>query len=108
VKQTALEAFAHQDLPFEKTVEAMQCERDASRPPLVQVMFVLQNELLKPFELPGLKVKSIPTHNCAAKLDLELSLEENADGLNGYFEYNTDLFDEVSIERMVGPFSNVA
>ena len=102
VKRSALEAFAHQDLPFEKVVEAAQHERDASRSPLVQVMFVLQNEPLRPPEMPGLDVRLLPTHNDVAKFDIELSLEETGGALSGYLEYNTDLFEGATIDRLAG------
>src|SRR5206468_3029752 len=69
VKRTALEAFAHDEVPFEKVVDALQRERDTSRPPLVQVMFILQNEPLHLPTLSGLKVHSMTTHNQASKFD---------------------------------------
>jgi len=103
-RKTALDAYAHQDLPFEKLVNALQPERDLSRSPLFQVMFILQNEALLPMELAGLKLRALPVHSGAAKFDLTLSLEENADGLAGYVEYDTALFDAERITRMLGHF----
>jgi len=103
-RKTALDAYAHQDLPFEKLVDALQPERDLSRSPLFQVMFILQNEPLQPMELAGLKLRALPVHSGAAKFDLTLSLEENADGLGGYVEYDTALFDGERITRMLGHF----
>jgi len=104
VRRTALAAYAHQDLPFEKLVDAVQPARDLSRAPLFQVMFVLQNEPLRPLELAGLKLTPIPVHSGTAKFDLMFSLEENADGLSGFIEYNTDLFDAGTIGRLIGHY----
>ena len=107
VRQVALDAYAHQDVPFEKIVDALQPDRDLSRSPLFQVMFVLQNEPSCPLGLPGLKVRPIQVHSGTAKFDLMLSLEELPDGLRGFIEYNTDLFDESTIERMLGHFETL-
>ncbi len=92
VRETALGAYAHQDLPFEVLVEALQPERDASRAPVFQVMFV--------FESTRRTVEELDTGT--AKYDLTLYLWEDGDRLVGNFEYNTDLFDAVRIERMAG------
>ena len=99
-RQAALDAFAHQRLPFEKVAEALQNGRDLSRPPVFQVMFVLQNEPAEPLKLSGLEVIPIPTHSGTSKFDLTLSLEESTHGLSGYFEFNADLFDASTIARM--------
>src|SRR6185437_7503409 len=107
IKKNSLEAFANQNVPLEKIVDALQIERDASRPPLAQVMFVLQNESLRTPELAGLKTKILPAHNGVAKFDIELSLEETDGALGGYLEYNTDLFEEATIERMLGHFQTL-
>jgi amino acid adenylation domain-containing protein len=107
VRRTALEAYAHQDLPFEKLVDALQPARDLSRSPLFQVMFVLQNEPLRPLELAGLKLTPVPAHSGTAKFDLTLSLEETGDGLAGYVEFNTDLFDAGTITRLIGHYQTV-
>jgi natural product biosynthesis luciferase-like monooxygenase protein/amino acid adenylation domain-containing protein len=106
-RQTALEAFAHQDLPFEKLTEAIQPDRDLSRSPLFQVMFVLQNAPQCPLELAGLKVTRQRTHSGTAKFDLTLSLEENAAGLSGALEFNADLFDAATIQRLSDHFKTV-
>ncbi|HEX5223217.1 MAG TPA: amino acid adenylation domain-containing protein [Verrucomicrobiae bacterium] len=106
-RQVALDAFAHQELPFEKLAEAIHPERDLSRPPLFQVMFVLQNGPQPPLELSGLKVVEEPVHSGTAKFDLTLSLEENASGIRGVVEYNTDLFDQASIQRFAGHFETL-
>src|SRR5690348_8959424 len=70
-------------------------------------MFVLQNEALPTPELAGLKTKVLPAHNGVAKFDIELSLEETDGALGGYLEYNTDLFEEATVERMLGHFETL-
>jgi len=100
VRQTALGASAHQDLPFEKLVEELQPERDLSRTPLFQVMFVLQNKSDDVYELPELKVEAEEVQTGTAKFDFELFLEEREDELAGTCEYNADLFDASTVERM--------
>ncbi len=99
VRETTLDAFAHQDLPFEKLVEALQPERDMSRNPLFQVMFALQNTPTEPLRLPGLSVTAVEIESKAAQFDLTFSIEETDQGLYGLIEYNTDLFDANTIER---------
>src|SRR2546425_12822323 len=81
VREVALQAYAHQDLPFEKLVEELRPERDRSHSPLFQVMFILQNAPREPFELPGLTVSPLTVDSGTAKFDLTLSLTEGADGL---------------------------
>jgi aspartate racemase len=100
VREVALGAYAHQDLPFEKLVEELQVERDLSRNPLFQVMFVLQNAPISALEFRGLSLTPLEVHNGTAKFDLTLELEESAEGIRGWFEYNTDLFDTLTITRM--------
>ena len=107
VRTTALDAFAHQDLPFEKLMDVLQPERDLSRPPLFQVMFVLQNEPLRPLELAGLKLTPLPLHSGTAKFDLMFSMEESAGSLHGFVEYNSGLFDESTIGRLLGHFQTL-
>lgn len=107
IRQTALDAYAHQDVPFEKIAEAVQSNRDLSRSPLFQVMFILQNEPLRPLELAGLKVSTLPAHSGTAKFDLTLSLTETADGLAGFVEFNRDLFDADTITRMLEHFETL-
>ncbi len=102
VREVALEAFAHQDLPYEKIVEELRPERDPGRNPLFQVMFVLQNAPDPPPVLAGLRLEAIPEATHTAKFDLTLFLTEVDAQLHGSFEYNTDLFDPSTVERMAG------
>ncbi|MCP4660219.1 MAG: amino acid adenylation domain-containing protein, partial [bacterium] len=106
VRQMALDAYAHQDVPFEQLVDELQPQRDPSLHPLFQVMFVLQNTPQgapeSSGESSGLTVTPLETERVKAAFDLTLSLQESAAGLVGSIEYSTDLFDEVTIERLTG------
>ncbi|KYC42731.1 non-ribosomal peptide synthetase [Scytonema hofmannii PCC 7110] len=104
VREVALGAYAHQDLPFEMLVEALQPQRDLSHTPLFQVLFALQNTPTSQVELSGLSISSFPIESTTAKFDLTLVMENTAAGLVGVWEYNTDLFNPDTIERMTGHF----
>ena len=104
VKKVALEAYDHQDLPFEKLVEELSPERDPSRNPLFQVSFVLQNATRSRLELSELTLETLDVHSGTAKFDLTLSILETPQGLKASWEYNTDLFEQARIERMMGHF----
>ncbi|MBD2567365.1 non-ribosomal peptide synthetase [Anabaena lutea] len=104
MREVALGAYTHQDLPFEKLVEEIQPERNLSHNPLFQVMFVLQNAPIRQLELPGLKVEPLENKGTTAKFDLTLVIEDVEQGLIANFEYNTDLFDEITISRLAANF----
>ncbi|HEU4407574.1 MAG TPA: amino acid adenylation domain-containing protein [Polyangiaceae bacterium] len=99
-RATTLEAYEHQDLPFERLIEALDPARDPSRPPLVQAFFALQNASAG-LSLPGLRVEPLEPPPAGAKFDLTLSLAETAEGLRGALGYNPDLFDEATARGMV-------
>ncbi|MBW4617798.1 MAG: amino acid adenylation domain-containing protein [Cyanosarcina radialis HA8281-LM2] len=101
VKEVTLEAYAHQDLPFEKLVEALNPERNLSRSPLFEVMFALNNAPLPPLELDGLQMTPLDIDPGIAKFDLDLSLTETEAGLAAAVEYDTDLFSAQTIARMM-------
>ncbi|WP_027250316.1 non-ribosomal peptide synthetase [Planktothrix agardhii] len=107
VREVAMDAYAHQDLPFEMLVEALQPERDLSHTPLFQVAFVLQNTPRSEIEMTGLKVTDLPLENTTAKFDLTLAMVHTDNALKGVWEYNTDLFDSGTIERLAGHFVNL-
>jgi amino acid adenylation domain-containing protein len=107
VREVALGAYAHQDLPFEKLVEELQPERDLSHTPLFQVWFVLQNTPRQALKLPGLTVNPLKALTETAKFDLTLSMVDTEQGLIGALGYNTDLFDAATIERMAGHFQTL-
>lgn len=102
--ETALEAYAHQELPFEKLVEELHPSRDLSYQPLFQVMFVLQNAPVEPVIMPDLVIQPLSIDNNTAKFDLLLDLAETEQGLKGYLEYSSDLFDESSIKNLLEHF----
>ncbi|MGB8344240.1 MAG: condensation domain-containing protein, partial [Ktedonobacteraceae bacterium] len=102
VKQVTLQAYDHQEVPFEKLVEELHPERDLSRNPLFQVMFILQNGPVGARELADVTITTLEMENLTAKFDLSLCLEETEEGLRGYLEYSSDLFETSSIERMHG------
>ena len=108
VRERALEAYEHQDVPFEKLVEELQPERNLSRHPLFQVMFGLQNvgphdRVWEKQELAGLRLQVLETEDEAvsAKFDLMLLVAESEQRLHGSLEYNTDLFDRTTVEMMI-------
>ncbi|TCP57968.1 amino acid adenylation domain-containing protein [Tumebacillus sp. BK434] len=107
VKDSTLGAYSNQDVPFEKLVEELQPARDMSYSPLFQVMFVLQNADLPAFSLPGLTFRPLKIDTGTAKFDLTLIMVEEADGLSATLEYNTDLFDTATVERMAGHFKQL-
>lgn len=102
VRENTLQAYAHQDVPFERIIEEIQPTRDLSRNPVFQVMFVLQNTPMENIDLMGLQLNTYDVDNGMAKFDLTLTMEETEAGLKGCFEYNTDLFEASTIERMIG------
>jgi len=107
VKWTALQSYAHQDLPFEKLVEELQPKRNLGVSPLFQVMFVFQNYPRNDFAVPGLAVSSMELHQDTAKFDLSLALTETTDGFEGRLEYSTDLFDPTTVARMIVHFQTL-
>jgi len=107
VREVSLQAYAHQDVPFEKLVEELQPERDLSRNPLFQVMFILQNTPPPVIGLADQKTSLVEIDTRTAKFDLTLDLTEHSDGIKGSIEYNTDLYDQRTIERLVQHFHSV-
>ncbi|MEU0334314.1 non-ribosomal peptide synthase/polyketide synthase [Streptomyces sp. NPDC006193] len=103
VRQTVLDAFAHQDVPFERVVDEVQPVRDTSRTPLFQVMVVLQNTPAAGLDLPGIDVTDVEPESEQAAFDLTLEFAETGSGeLHGLLTYNTDLFDAATAGRMAG------
>ncbi|HEY0172749.1 MAG TPA: condensation domain-containing protein, partial [Pyrinomonadaceae bacterium] len=108
-REVCLGAYAHQDVPFEKLVEELQPERDLSRPPLFQVAFALQNSPSDSPHLPGLSLERFRADTHTAKFELLLNLfrKGEGEGVAGGFEYNADLFDAETIERLVKHFQTL-
>ena len=108
VKQTALNAYAHQELPFEKLVEELQPERDMSHTPVFQHMFIWQESSNTNLTLPGLTTEpAVLISHDTAKFDLTLAVSNTPKGIETGFEYNTDLFDASTIERMLGHYETL-
>jgi amino acid adenylation domain-containing protein len=105
VRSTALGAYAHQDLPFERLVEELQIERSLGRMPLYQAVFALQSAHEAGSDSPrmhGIRVEPMAIDSGTAKLDLLLSLTDSEAGLSGGWEYSTDLFEAATIDRLSG------
>ncbi|MFE0043489.1 non-ribosomal peptide synthetase [Streptomyces albireticuli] len=100
VRQVSLGAFAHQELPFERLVEELHPRRDLSRSPVFQVSFMFQNIPLPEFDGVGLRMEPFAVESSTSRFDLELQVFDRPDGLSGWFEFNTDLFDGATVERM--------
>ncbi|WP_198299665.1 non-ribosomal peptide synthetase [Tumebacillus avium] len=107
VREMALAAFDHQDVPFERLVDELQPERHASSSPLFQVMFVLQNAVTEPWELQGVDVEPLKIDQQTAKFDLTLTVAEDGEELGVHVEYNTDLYDRATIERFCGHYETL-
>jgi amino acid adenylation domain-containing protein len=93
VRETALGAYAHQDVPFEKIVEALKLTRDLRRNPLVQVLFVLQNVPPPSLQLSGVNVESLEFEHEVSRFDVGLFMEETEDGCSGLWKFSRDLFE---------------
>jgi amino acid adenylation domain-containing protein/non-ribosomal peptide synthase protein (TIGR01720 family) len=104
IRQMALEAYAHQDIPFEYLVEQLNPTRSLSHSPLFQVMFVLQNAPIGDLDLADIKVSYLEQVNTTTKFDLTLNIAEQGETLVCDWEYRTDLFNSDTIERMTEHF----
>ncbi len=102
VQDVTLEAYEHQDVPFDRLVETLRPDRSLSRTPLFQAKLVLQNSPIEPLTLPGLRIQQLNFEQGTqtAKFDLLLTFHDTEQGLSASFEYSTDLFDAVAIERL--------
>jgi amino acid adenylation domain-containing protein len=100
VKEVTLSAYAHQELPFEKLIEALQTNRDPSRHPLFQILLAVENAHAETLQLPNLALNSFEVENHSAKFDLALSIWETEKRWKGAWEYNTSLFEAPTVARM--------
>jgi len=107
VREVALGAYSHQDVPFEKLVEALRPKRSLSHTPLFQVLFTLMNTPPQSPQLPGLTLIPVTIKNSMAKYDLTMFMGKNERNLTGTFEYNADLFDAATITRMASHFETL-
>ena len=104
VRETALGAYLHQELPFEKLVEELSPERSLSYQPIFQVMFIFNNAPTPDFHLPELNISGIEWSNKVSKFDLTFIMMETQEGLRGFCDYSRDLFDPTTIARLVDHF----
>ncbi|MGB7293945.1 MAG: condensation domain-containing protein, partial [Thermodesulfobacteriota bacterium] len=107
VRETALEAYRHQDLPFEQLVGAVHPTRDLSHHPFFNVMLIMQDEPAKNLKLPGLSIYPLEVHTGTSKVDLILFIWEGENSLRGEIEYYTEIFDECTIIRMIEHFETL-
>jgi amino acid adenylation domain-containing protein len=107
VREVALQAYAHQDVPFEKLVEELQPERDLGRMPLVQVVFNFQDSALAAMRLPGLTLTSLDLDSKPARFDLTLDVQRSGEVLSGSMIYSTELYDLGTISRLLRNFEDV-
>ncbi|GHG84274.1 non-ribosomal peptide synthetase [Comamonas sp. JC664] len=107
VREATLGAYAHQDIPFEKLVEAVQPTRNLAYTPLFQAAFNFQGMAGPGLTLPGVTLQQLDLPPGTSKFDVTLDLQETADGLRGFIEYNSDLFDRETLERFTGHFQTL-
>jgi len=101
VRHTVVQAYCNQDVPFEKIVEVLQPVRTLAASPLFQVMFVMQNVPVGPFDLDGLRCEVLPHRSRSAKFDFTLTLFDRVPEIRGQLEYNSTLFDRDTMERLL-------
>ena len=107
VRKTCLQAYAHQDIPFERLVEELNPQRSLSYSPVFQVMFALQNAPVEAPQLPGLAVERSMVYPDTSMFDLSWFAIEVPEGLMIRAEYSTDLFDAQTITRALGHFEHL-
>ncbi|MGW5265604.1 non-ribosomal peptide synthetase/MFS transporter [Microbispora sp. NPDC004025] len=107
VRETALDAYTHQELPFDRLVGELGVERDVSRSPVFQVMFALQNYRSAALRTQGLTMTAYPFDVTASRFDLALYLMDQGDGLVGTLTYRTELFRPATIARLAECFENL-
>jgi amino acid adenylation domain-containing protein len=107
VRRTSLDAYTHQELPFERIVDELRPERDLSRQPLVQVMIAFQEAPTVPLDLPGVEAAPLDLTLPLAKFDLTLWLAGQERGLSALLEFSADLFDRATVQRIAGHLLHV-
>jgi len=107
VRDTVLQAFAHQDVPFERVVDAVQPKRDPSRHPVFQINLLYQRDFVQPFQASGVKLTAIPSVSPGAIYDLNFFLVERAEGWRASCEYNTDLYERSTTRRLLSQLQSL-
>jgi len=106
-RETSLDAYANQDIPFEKLVETLTPQRDLTRTPFFNVMLVLQNAPTTPLQLPNTTIHQIPITTNTAKFDLTLTLQEHPTGLHGTLEHNTHLYTPTTAHHITTAYQTI-
>ncbi len=106
-REVSLDAYAHQDVPFEKLVEELNPPRDMSRTPLFQVMLILLNAPGEAMDLPGLRLQPVAIDSRTSKTEMTLYFTEAPSGLDGFVEYSSDLFERATVSRLLGHYTRV-
>jgi amino acid adenylation domain-containing protein/non-ribosomal peptide synthase protein (TIGR01720 family) len=106
-REVSLDAYAHQDVPFEKLVDVLNPPRDLARTPLFQVMLILLNAPGEALDLPGLKLRPVAIDSRTSKMEITFYLTESPAGLDGFVEYNTDLFDRATLARLLDHYQRI-
>ncbi|MCP4049835.1 MAG: amino acid adenylation domain-containing protein [bacterium] len=107
IKETSLEAYSNQDVPFDKVVQAVSPDRSTANNPVFQTMFILQNAPVPELNLPGIKIRQLEIDRKASIFDLSLEIWKKSSGLECRFEYNTDLFKHTTIKCIAGHYQNL-
>ena len=107
VREVCLEAYAHQEVPFERVVEELRPQRELSHSPLFQVLFALQNAPLPQIDLAGLRMRLEDATSGTTKFDLALEMTEDGDELTGVWQYDTDISDAATIKRMAAHYQTL-
>ncbi|MGZ8937893.1 MAG: non-ribosomal peptide synthetase, partial [Limisphaerales bacterium] len=107
VRDNTLGAFANQDIPFDKLVEELHPQRSSTHMPFVQVVFSLNNEFVEEQIFPGIRSEEIEVHTLTSKFDLTVISKDTPQGLSMVIEYNTDLFDQERIGRLLGHYEQL-
>jgi natural product biosynthesis luciferase-like monooxygenase protein/amino acid adenylation domain-containing protein len=107
VKEESIRAYGNEEVPFEKVVEILEVEREEGRHPLFQIMFMLQNAEDYSVTLPGVVIEDLPVRSTAAKFDLTLMITEREQGMQARMEYDGDLYDGTTIQRMLKHFKTL-
>ncbi|HWD97875.1 MAG TPA: amino acid adenylation domain-containing protein [Bryobacteraceae bacterium] len=107
VRGTCLEAYANQEAPFERVVEAVQPGRDLARTPVFQVAFGLRQDPVRQYKLGSTRFEMLETHTGMSKFDLMLEVIDSGDRLTAVIEYNSDLFEADTIDRLLGHYETL-
>lgn len=107
VKEVTLDGFSHDRVPFSKLIDVLEVKRDPALTPIFQVMFILQNTPVLHTKPHGFNIEPYKNNTLASKYDISIEIRDSSDQIGGLFQYNTDLFDKMTIRRMIGMFIKI-